>query len=132
MLQTLVLESPAHSLHHSILQLSRLMNQVEVLSTCLTNQPRIALVNVDVRRDIFPELLEDERTACEVQRGKAWVGDHLRDDLGWRTGDELDNTGWYTCLFKNLVNDVIGVGCCRRRFPDDSVANKGGCCATQR
>lgn len=86
---------------------------MEVLSTGLTDQAGVALVRLDVRSDVLPQFFEHKCAPGEVERRKVGVGDDLCADLcGW-AGDELDDTRWYTSLFEDLVNDVVGV-CCSR------------------
>lgn len=109
---TLVLECASYALHNRVLQLRRLMNDMEVLSTSLTNKTWVALVYVDVSGDVLPEFLEDECAAGKVEGGEAGVGDDLRADLFRRAGDELDNTRWHAGLLEDLVDDVVGVGRC--------------------
>ena len=92
--RTLVLERAAYTLHDRVRDIRRRVDKVEVLATGLTNETRIALVVVDVRGDILPELLEDEGATSEVECCEAWVRDDLRDDFGGWSGDELEDTRW--------------------------------------
>ena len=80
--------------------------------TGLANDAWVSLVRVKVRSNVLPELLEHECAASEVESSEAGMGDDLRADLFRGTRDELDDTRWYAGLLEDLVDDVVGVGCC--------------------
>ena len=90
---TLILKCSANGLIDGVLDLRRGVDQVEVLATCysvsqnkltakrsllhdhtgLAHNSRVALVYVDVGRDVLPQLLEHKGAASEVQGGEARV-----------------------------------------------------------
>ena len=52
----------------------------------------------------------------------------MSDDFCWWTGYELDDTCGETCFEKDLMNEIVGVGCCWGGFPNDDIAYEGWCC----
>jgi hypothetical protein len=56
--------------------------QVEVLSTGLSDDPGVTLVDVEVLGNVLPELLEDVGGSGKVEAGKVPVVDALLDNLG--------------------------------------------------
>jgi hypothetical protein len=83
---------------------------------------REGLVAVDVGPDILPEFLKDNGGACKVECDKVGMGEDMLDGLCRRAGYELDDGGREAGFQQNLVDDVVGIGGCWRRFPDDDVA----------
>ena len=83
---------------------------MEVLSTSLANNTRVALVVIQVRSDILPKLLEDESASGEVKGSEFGVSDHLGNNFSGRTRDELKDTSRETSFLEDLVDEVVGVG----------------------
>ena len=126
---TLVLKRSTDGLVHGVLDLCRGVDQVEVLATCsfidqnklttnrsllydrtgLAHNTRIALVYVDIGGNLFPQLLEYEGAAGEVERGEAGVRDRLTDDGFGGSGDELDHAWWYACFGEDAEDEVVRV-----------------------
>lgn len=94
--------------------------------TSLADDSWVAPVVINVRGDIFPQFLEDERASGKVQCRKEGMLDRLCHYLWRRSRHELDNTGWHPSLLENLVYQVIGVGRSWRRLPHDNIAYEGG------
>jgi hypothetical protein len=107
--RTLVLKRRAHSLHHRIPNLSRLVNQMKVLPPRLAHDARVRPIRVQVARNVLPQLLEHGRAAGKVQRREAAVRESLRDDFFCGPRDELDDARGYASFFEDLVDDVVGV-----------------------
>lgn len=78
--------------------------------TSLSDNPRIAFVDVEVLCDVLPQLFEDSSTPGEVKTGEERVGNCLGDDIRGRARHELNNARWDAGLLQQLVNNVIGVG----------------------
>ena len=102
------------------------MNVAEAL-TGFAHDAWIASVLVEVRRDVLPELLEDESAAGEVEGREVGASDRLTDNLLGNTGNELDHTRRHTSFFKHLVHEVVGVRRHGRGLPDDGVADQRRC-----
>jgi len=77
-----VLESRSNALKNSLPDVGRLVDQVEVLSSGLSDDSRVGSVEVNVLRDLLPESLEDGGGSGEVQTREGLVVDALLDDLG--------------------------------------------------
>lgn len=97
---------------------------MEVLATSFTNEPRVALVDVDIGADILPELLEHKGAACEVQSCEARMRNYLCNNLCRRAGYKLDDTGRNTRFFEDLVDEIVRVGGSGRRLPYDGIADQ--------
>jgi hypothetical protein len=81
-LLSLVLETGSDGLHDARLDVGRRVVQVEVLSTGLSDDPGVTLVDVEVLGNVLPELLEDVGGSGKVEAGKVPVVDALLDNLG--------------------------------------------------
>jgi hypothetical protein len=81
-LLSLVLEPGSDGLHDARLDVGRRVVQVEVLSTGLSDDPGVTLVDVEVLGNVLPELLEDVGGSGKVEAGKVPVVDALLDNLG--------------------------------------------------
>lgn len=95
--------------------------------TSLAYYPGVAFILIEVRCNILPKLLEDKGTSSEVKRGKVRMFDSLSDDFRRRSRNELDDACWQTGFLEYLLDDIVGIGCCRRRFPENDIAQHGGC-----
>lgn len=102
------------------------MNEMEVLTTGLTDDTGVATVGVDALANLPPELTEDVGGAGEVKGGKVTVGEDLTGNLLGITGNELDDAGGKTGFLEDLVDEVVGVGGGGRGLPDDDVTHEGG------
>lgn len=100
---------------------------MKVLSTRLTHNPWVSLVDVQIDSNILPKLLEHKSAASEMQCSKIGVANRLCNDLRRRAWSELNDTRRYTSFCEYLVDNEIGVGCCWGWFPDYNVANERGC-----
>ena len=109
---TLILERSTNSLQHSVLNFRTLVHQMEVLSACLSDQPGITLVVINVRANVLPQLPEDKGASREVQSCETWVRDDLGSNVCGRTGNELDDARGYTGFFEDFVDDIVGIGGC--------------------
>ncbi len=89
------------------------MDNVEVFASRLTHDPRVPLVHIQISGDVFPELLEDEGAAGEVETSEAFVTENLGANFWRRTRNELDNARWDTCLREDLMHNVVGVSSSR-------------------
>jgi len=58
------------------------VDQMEVLSSSLSDDSRVGSVEVDVLGNLLPQSLEDGGGSGEVKTGKGLVVDALLDDLG--------------------------------------------------
>lgn len=58
--------------------------------------------------------------------GEAWMVDGLSYNLGRGSRNELDDTGWNSGFREYLMNNVVGIGGSRGRFPNNDIAYKGG------
>lgn len=130
---TLVLESTTHTLQCSVLDISRGMNDVEILSalasirscksetnimhTCFSNNSRISLVILQIQGNVLPKLFEDVRASSKVQSSKIRAGNRLSDHLSWRAWYELDDARRDASFCEDLVHDVVGVCGCWGGFP---------------
>lgn len=63
---TLVLKSRPHALYHRAPDVSAWVDQVEVLPSRLADNPRVALVVIDISSNILPQLLENEGRSGEM------------------------------------------------------------------
>ena len=88
------------------------MYEMEVLSACLSDQSGITLVVINVRANVFPQLLEDKGASGEVQRCETWVRDDLGSNVCWGTRNKLNDARGYTGFFEDFVDDVVGIGGC--------------------
>lgn len=122
-----VLEPGSDRLDHGLLDVGRLVDQVEVLSAGLSDDTRVGSVEVDVVGDLLPESLEDGGRTGEVETGELLVVDTLLDDLGCVSRDELEDRTGDTCLEEELVGQVVGVGRHRGRLPQAGVSDNDGC-----
>lgn len=104
---TLVFEASPDTLEHRITDFSGLVNDMEILSTGFTDNPRVTPVFIKIRGNILPKLLEYKGASGEMQRCKLRMSDGLRHDLGWWPRYELDDARRDTGLRENLVNKVI-------------------------
>lgn len=123
MLFTLILKPGPDTLHHRIPHLRTLMHQMKVFTSRLTHNPRISLVSLQITRDIPPQTFEYDCAACEMQRGEQAVVDGLGDNGRCGTGYELDDARGNASFGEDLMNEVVGVGCCWGRFPEDDIAD---------
>lgn len=124
-LLSLVLEGSADRLEDGLLEVGRRVDEVEVLSTSLTDDSGVAGVVVNVVDDLLPQGSEDEGATSEVESSELSVLNAGLDNLDGRSRDELDDTGRDTGLGQDLVNDVVGVGSHGRRLPDNNVSDEG-------
>ena len=103
-----------------------------VQHTRLADDAGVTLVDIQVRRNVLPELLEDEGASGEVKGGEVWAREHLTDYSLRGARDELDNARRDASLGEDLVSNVVRVDGTRRRFPDDGVADQcrgySSCC----
>lgn len=127
---TLVLERGPDSLVDGVLDICRRVDEVEILAASLADNTRVALVDVQVGRDVLPELLENERAAGKVQGSEVWAGDCLTDDLLCGSWHELNHAGRDAGFCKDLVHDVVGVERCWGGLPEDSIAHQSRSCHT--
>src|ERR1700722_7541201 len=119
---TLIFERCPHGLHDRVPNIRRLVYDVKVLPARFADDSGVALVCVDILRDVFPQFLQHESATREMKRRKARVGDDLsRDFLGW-SGDKLDDAGRYTSLRKQLVYQPVGVSRGRRGLPYHNIS----------
>lgn len=125
-LLTLVLESGTDGLGDGSVNVGRLVNHVEILTTGLTDDTGVASVLVKVVTNLLPEVTEDVGRASEVKTGKLAVVDGSTDDLLSGTGNELDDTSGETSLEQDLVSDVVGVDRHGRRLPNNDVTSHSG------
>ena len=109
-LLSLVLKRAPNTLQHGVPHFRALMDDMEVLSACLTNDAGVPFVLVKVHRDVLPELLEHEGGAGEVQSSEGGMVYGLCNDLRWWAGHELDHTRWDACFSEDLIDEVVGVG----------------------
>ena len=123
----LVLEGGADGLEDGVAHVGGGMNEVKVFSASFADDAREGLIAVDVGPDVLPEFLEDKGGAGKVECGKVGVGEDMLDSLCRRAGYELDDGGREACFQQNLVDNVVGIGGCRRGLPDDDIAHQSGC-----
>lgn len=123
---TLVFEASPETLEHRITDFCGLVNNMEVLSTGFTDNPRVTSVFIEIRSDILPKLPEYKGASGEVQRCKIGISDGLCHDFGRRPRHKLDDTRRDTGLRENLVNKVIRIGGCRRGLPNHNVPDQRG------
>lgn len=105
----MILKSATDALQNRIPDVSRFVDNVEVLSSSLPYNPRITLVQIQVGRDVFPELTEHRRASGKVQSGETLVIDNLTNNLRSGSWNKLNDTRRNTSLSKNLVNNVIRI-----------------------
>ena len=79
------------------------------MRTSLANDTRVALVVIQVQRNVSPEFLEHGGATREVEAGKRSMIDRLLDDLGCRARDELDDGRWETGFEEDLVCEVVRI-----------------------
>lgn len=125
-LLTLELEGTTDSLLDSVVNLGRGIDQVEVLSTSLTNDAGVASVSAlsNTLADGAVELTEDGGASSVVESSKLLV---LEDDLGdvdGVTGDKLDNILGETSLNQDLVDEPVGSNGEITGLPDNDVTEK--------
>lgn len=104
---TLVFKSGAHALYHGILDLCRLVDDVKVLPTRLTHNPRVTSIFIKVQCDILPQFLEHKGASGEMKCSKTWMVDGLSDNLGRRSRNKLNDTRRNSGFRKYLMNDVV-------------------------
>lgn len=122
----LILECGTDGLKSGVADVGGGVDEVEVFPTCFADDAREGFVAVDVSPDVLPEFLEDECRSCKVEGCKVWVGEDVLDCLcGW-AWYELNDLGREAGFEQDLVDEVVGIGGGRRRFPYDDIANEGG------
>jgi hypothetical protein len=92
--------------------------------TGLSNDPRVASVDIEILGDVLPQLLEDGSTSSEVKPSKERVGDGLSNNLRRGAGDKLNYTGWDAGLLQQLVYHIVRVRRSGRRLPQYDVSNE--------
>ena len=122
----LVLESTSDSLKDAVSDISGGVVEVEVFTTGLSNNSRVASVLVEVGGNVLPERLEDVSRSGKVETGKLSVLNALLDNVGRRARDELDHAWGETSLKQELVGKVVGIGTSRGWLPNGDVAHDGG------
>ena len=123
-LLALVLERGADALRHHRIHVRRGVHKVEVLATRLADNAGVALVQVEVVRDLLPERAEHEGRAGKVQTRKVAVVDRRVRHRRRIAGDELDHTVRHAGLLEDLEHDVVRVDGHRRRLPHDDIADQ--------
>lgn len=99
---------------------------MEVLSTSLTDDSGVAPVLVEVGSDLAPETLENLGGSGKVKTAEFSVVDTLLDDLGWVSGNKLDDGRGETGFEQDLVDEEVRVGGHGGRFPDTDVSDESG------
>lgn len=127
-LLALELEGSADSLDSRVADIGGLVDQVEVLTTGLTNNAGVAAVLAlgDAVGDLAVEAAEHSSATGEVKGSKVGVVENGVGDLRGVTGDELDDVLGQTGLEEDLVDEPVGSDGGRRRLPDDNVTHQGG------
>lgn len=94
--------------------------------TGLSDDTGVALVDVQVRGDLLPQIPEDVGATREVERGELGAVDTLLNDL-WRISrNELDDRGGHASFEEDLVDEVVRVRRHGRGLPHADVAHDGG------
>jgi len=109
----------------SVSNISRVVDNVEVLTTGLTNNSGVASVLGEVGCNLLVKGLENAGGTSEVQSSK--IG-RSKDFLGNKlsiTGNKVDNTLGNTSLLENLKEQVVGKDGGSRGLPHNSVTNQG-------
>lgn len=83
-LLTLVLERRADGLNDARADVGSRVVQVEVFAARLADDPRVALVNVEILRNVLPQLAEDLSGSGKVKTSKVPVVNALLDDVRGR------------------------------------------------
>jgi len=102
------------------------VDKVEVLTTGLTDDARVALVAAlgDTVGDLAVQAAENGGGTGEVESSELTVGE---DNLGYLssiTRNELNDAFGKTSLEKDLVKEVVGGHGRRRRLPDNDVTHE--------
>lgn len=98
------------------------MYNMEILPPGLSHYSRVPPIHPKIPRDVLPQLPKYKRAPGEVQRCEVPVRNGLRDNLGGRPRDELNDAWGNTGFGEDLMDDVVGVCCGRRGFPDYDIA----------
>lgn len=107
-LLALVLESTTDGLDSGVVEVGRLVDQVEVLAASLTNDARVGLVAAlsNTLTNGSVQLAEDLSATGVVEGSELLVGEDGLGDLDGVTGDELDDVLGQTGLEEDLVHEV--------------------------
>src|SRR5262245_22437255 len=110
---TLVFEACANALNNGIPDIRRLMDDMKVFTSSLADNAGVTFVDVEIVREVLPQLFENKGASSEVQSGEIRVRDGLSDDFRCRSGNELDHPRRYAGFCKDLIDEVVRI-CCRR------------------
>ena len=94
---------------------------MKILSSCFPHNPRVPFVHVQIGGNALPQFLEHSCAAGEVQSRETAALYGLGNDLGSGTGDELDDAWRDACFSEDLIDEVVGVCCCRGGLPYNDV-----------
>jgi len=83
-----------------------------LLHTSLSDDPRVAFVDVEVLSNILPQFFEDGSTPGEVEPSKERVRNCLSNNFRGRTRYKLNYTRRDSGLLQQLVYNIVRV--CRR------------------
>lgn len=127
-LLALEFKGTADGLDDGVTDICRLVDEMEVLSTGLTNDARVAAVLAigDAVGDLSIEAAEDPGATGEVKSSEIGVVEHGVGDFFGLAGNELDDILGEAGLKEDLVDQPVGGNGRRRRLPDDNVAHQGG------
>lgn len=125
-LLALVLKGAADGLDGGVVEVGRLVDQVEVLATGLTNNAGVGLVAAlsNTLANGSVQLAEDLSATGVVEGSEVFVGEDGLGDLDGVTGDELDDVLGQTGLEEDLVDEIGRSDTVVTGLPQDDVAQQ--------
>ena len=120
----LVVEGAANQRGAQHIRPRRGVRDHEVLAAGLADQPRIAVVAVDIGADLLPQVLEGGRRSGEVDAGQPRVGQRHVGNREAVAGDQVDHPGRQPRGLEQLHRQVGRQGLRDRRLPHDGVAHQ--------